>query len=587
MFAISTDGILTNKEVHNQIIILDNNSSDDRQSDTISKCKNSTSEKGSSSLNNSDCPIEVENNSSIMNNLNKCEIGDHFLKNNTCMKGELSLDNAFNECLIKMNSDLSLEGDIILDELIDKSENKIYLNVHNKHKRKMLHPKKYINSYYNYETENKDDYSYYNKSKKIKSITHINSSSAVPRRRPKCHNKFTVNIPKIYDQSSELNKFKITLERFLQKSICLSLPGKITKCIECRFYQMKKNSTEYDYDNITCRFYAFRQLKFTKSGTLVVAGYPDPFKNLNNIDLNIWLPSQSSSTPSNFNIQASIKILEDIGGQFCKFVQDENESLNLDWGDKCKKRKIVWKKCVNGIREMCDVCRTTIFNYHWSCGKCGFVVCVDCFKFKLKGNQSVMTLNVMTQHNKKKWLLCSNQEEHQIDRLAITQILAGNSLNSISILMHELCSTRNIPIDCNCNDTSENNIEPIILNDPVSNAFINYEYGTYKKNNKYSELRELLEKEYSEYLNYETEENKFGIYIKDTRPGYLHNNNTISSKNKSHVNRRAKKLFLPKLMLMTDGITNPPHMWLCEGHLLRLLEPKNMDNYELFQVFKS
>lgn len=43
---------------------------------------------------------------------------------------------------------------------------------------------------------------------------------------------------------------------------------------------------------------------------------------------------------------------------------------------------VAWKRVVQGVREMCDVCETTLFNYHWACGKCGFVVCIDCYKVR-------------------------------------------------------------------------------------------------------------------------------------------------------------------------------------------------------------
>lgn len=582
------DGILTNNDVQNQIINLDSSSSDDEEVANISKCKNSASDEDLYTLNNSSCSLKMENNSSIINNLNKSEIADDFLKNNTSIRTELSLDNAFTECIIKMDDDLSLNSDIISDELFFRLENKINSNTHNNHKRKMLHPKK-CNSNYNCDIDSSDDYSYYEKSKKIRTMSKINGSSNIPRRKPRSRQEITVGIPNIFDdQSSELEQFKNTLERFLQKSICLSLPARIGKCIECRVYQMKKNLTKYDYDNISCRFYAFRQLKFTKSGNLVVAGYPDPFTNLSNIDLGIWLPSQRSSSPSSFNIEASMKILEDTGGQFCKFVQDENDALKLDWANERKKRKIVWKKSVNGVREMCDVCRTTIFNYHWSCGKCGFVVCVDCFKFKFKGNHSAITQNLMSEYNKKKWLLCSDHEEHKIDQLAITQILAGDTLNYISILMHKLCSTQNIPIDCNCNTNSENNVKSPILDDPISDMFLEDKYGTYsfeKDDNTNSELSKLLNKEHSEYyLNYETDD-----YEYDESTEYIYDDSIISSNNiENNINgcEQTKNVFTPKLSLMIDGKTNPPHIWLCEGHLLQLLDPENSNNYELFQVFK-
>ena len=44
---------------------------------------------------------------------------------------------------------------------------------------------------------------------------------------------------------------------------------------------------------------------------------------------------------------------------------------------------VAWKRAVRGIREMCDACATTIFNMHWVCTKCGFGVCLDCYKTKV------------------------------------------------------------------------------------------------------------------------------------------------------------------------------------------------------------
>lgn len=563
-----------------------NISSSDDEEVTISKCNNSASDEQLCILNNSSCSLKIDNNSSVMNNLNKTEIVDNFLESNTSIRRDINLDNAFDECLIKMNNDLSLIGNIIPDDLLFRLESKIYSNKHN-HKKKMLHPKK-CNINYNCDIDsNKNNKHSCAKNKKIRTMSKIKGSSDIPRRKPKSRREITVGIPNIFtDQSSELEQFKKTLERFLQKSICLSLPARIGKCIECRIYQMKKNLTKIDYDNISCRFYAFRQLKFTKSGKLAVAGYPDPFTNLNNIDLSIWLPSQHSTTPSSFNIEASMKILEDTGGQFCKFVQDEEEALKLDWTKERKKRKIVWKKSVNGFREMCDMCRTTIFNYHWSCGKCGFVVCVDCFKCKLKGNHSAITQNLTSEYNKKNWLLCSDREEHQIDQLAITQILAGDTLNCISMLMHNLCSTKNIPIDCNCNcnKNSENKVKYPILNDPVSDMFLEDSYGTcgFEKDDGCSELSNLLKKGYSDYcMNYETEES-------DNSSECTYNSSINFSEcieNKSEY-RRKREVFTPQLSLIIDSKTDPSHTWLCEGHLLQLLYPENSDNYELFQVLK-
>lgn len=43
---------------------------------------------------------------------------------------------------------------------------------------------------------------------------------------------------------------------------------------------------------------------------------------------------------------------------------------------------MAWKRAVRGVREMCDVCETTLFNIHWVCRKCGFGVCLDCYRLR-------------------------------------------------------------------------------------------------------------------------------------------------------------------------------------------------------------
>ena len=54
---------------------------------------------------------------------------------------------------------------------------------------------------------------------------------------------------------------------------------------------------------------------------------------------------------------------------------------------------VAWKRVVQGVREMCDVCETTLFNIHWACSKCGFVVCIDCYKGRKNGTVKVITCN--------------------------------------------------------------------------------------------------------------------------------------------------------------------------------------------------
>lgn len=537
-----------------------------------------------------------ENKSPNVNHINESEVSqvDQFLNSNAYLKTEITLDEALGDCIKDFSNDNSLNSNCGINEV--KYENdlpsKTLTNLCN-HKRKMSVSSKSQND----DSCDTDNGSYFNKTKTFPTIKELDrsrnmlkqrknchkkikvgipnnfseqtsetdNSNDVPKQKPKSRQEIAVGVPNIFtDQYSEVEEYKKSLKQFLQKGICLSLPPNIDKCIECCVYQNKKNLTKRDYDNITCRFYAFRLLKFTKNGNLVVAGYPDPHKNLNDTDIKIWLPEKHIVTPTAFNIQASMKILEDAGGQFCRFVQDEREALKLNWPYEEKKRKVVWKKYVNGIREMCDVCKTTIFNNHWSCGKCGFVVCVDCFKCKLREKY------MGSIYGKKLWLRCSSHQEHEINHLNITQILAGDSLNYISRLMHQTCVSFNIPLDCDCNKVADTP-KPISL-DAITDKFLVDTFGTSKFNkddNKVTKLKSLITNKCSDCYSLSTNEEKKGT-------------STIPV-----IHTRKKEVFTPILSLMSYSKSDVPHMWLCEGNLLRLLDSKSNINYVLFQVFKN
>jgi len=610
--------------------ILSDGTYNDNQ-DSISRCKMSVKELSPSC--NTNHVLKVENENSSLDHLIECVIDDTYEENKQHIEHieeeELSLDDAFRQCLIEINGDLS-DDDYNFDNSL-KQLNENASSTETNHKRKILLSDELIVTKTDNDNNSNCSCGYYENTKKKRiddGMIDISEESDLKSNEDIHHDIF-------YEETeSEIEYLKKTSKRFLQKCICLNLPPTIDKCIECRFYQMKNNLTKREYDSIACRFYSFRQLRFKKSGLLAVAGYPDPFKNMERIDISMWLPKKHASDPCDFNIQASTKILEDAGGQFCMFVKDEIDALKLNLPYNGKPRKILWKKCVKGMREMCDVCRTTIFNHHWCCRKCGFVVCVDCFKTKLKDTSLTEKQTIVqSDFNKKNWLLCSNEKEHQIEKLFITQILAGDALKRISDLMHETCHTRNIPLGCSCNDKLEK-ILPLNSTDPIFDSLLNiYEQSKHDDTNDNGEetfvLKNLIDKQYEQYLQYgddiiiETDEdedenenenedededededenedknedeNEDEIKLKvdsdvklevDTDvKSEVEDTTSIPKKNVERV--KTKEWFPPKLSLLSDDKTNASHMWLCEGHLLRLLDPKSDINYTIFQVLKN
>lgn len=101
---------------------------------------------------------------------------------------------------------------------------------------------------------------------------------------------------------------------------------------------------------------------------------------------------------------------------------------------------------------MCDVCETSLFNYHWACTKCGFVVCIDCYKARKHGELKVWN-NEWTNNGDRdeyQWLFCANRSVHNQALLMLTQIIAGDSLQVLARRIHNLRALWEIPQNCDC-----------------------------------------------------------------------------------------------------------------------------------------
>lgn len=64
-----------------------------------------------------------------------------------------------------------------------------------------------------------------------------------------------------------------TGEVFLQDGPCFKVAPKLDKCRECDWTLCQRSKTQPD---LFCRFYGFRQLKYTSNGELTIAGFPEP-----------------------------------------------------------------------------------------------------------------------------------------------------------------------------------------------------------------------------------------------------------------------------------------------------------------------
>ncbi len=117
-------------------------------------------------------------------------------------------------------------------------------------------------------------------------------------------------------------------------------------------------------------------------------------------------------------------LIKNIGDRFCELVEQEKEAMSWVSPD----TQVAWKRAVQGVREMCDACDTTLFNMHWVCHRCGFVVCIDCYRLRTRKGGSCQDHKCTTCENEgHKWLTCSvNRQPHEPDRLMLTQIIPSD-----------------------------------------------------------------------------------------------------------------------------------------------------------------
>ena len=77
--------------------------------------------------------------------------------------------------------------------------------------------------------------------------------------------------------------------------------------------------------------------------------------------------------------------LELLKTDFDLIVSEERRAIAENLGEY---NEVSWKRVVQGVSESCDVCDATLFNLHWACPRCGFVVCLECYVSRKKNSQT-------------------------------------------------------------------------------------------------------------------------------------------------------------------------------------------------------
>ncbi|KAL6477872.1 hypothetical protein MHYP_G00137070 [Metynnis hypsauchen] len=248
----------------------------------------------------------------------------------------------------------------------------------------------------------------------------------------------------------KVKKLKQSGEAFLQDDSCAEIGANVQKCRECRLDRSRK-AQEPAVSPVFCRFYYFRRLSYSKNGVVRVDGF-SVAEHSDEDAVKVWMSGfedVEDKDKREMELNTAKYILTLIGDQFCQLVKTEN--IAVTWVK--KDSQVLWKRAVRGVREMCDACEATLFNMHWACHKCGFVVCMDCYKARER--KSAKDKELYT------WVRCVKNQPHDIKNLMPTQIVPEIVLTGLQSFMHSIRREYGILSHCSCSGNSVFSPKPI------------------------------------------------------------------------------------------------------------------------------
>ncbi|KAG8185327.1 hypothetical protein JTE90_008232 [Oedothorax gibbosus] len=333
-----------------------------------------------------------------------------------------------------------------------------------------------------------------------KKITNQTTTNAVKRRgRPRLSEiKKSIDSDASPVDAMSLMNIKVQVP-FLQNSFCFDVAPKLSKCRECRIAVYRNSKRMY---NSYCRFMEYRKLCLTKQGLIQSAGFSNP-DDATEEHLSQWLPNPKDP-PKELNFETAKSLLEHCGDQFCDLIEQEREAVSHHIG---LRQKMTWKRIVQGVREMCDVCSTTIFNIHWVCPICGFAVCIDCYKVRKQGiiPEDDEDEDRPKDRDEFKWLLCTQRFPHSQDSLIMAQMIPGKALWVMRDLLHKARKQWKIPSYCKCsgNKTAASSKKPSTGINKQLMSFVTTSFLT-EKNHSFS-VEKSSTKNYSNYEDLDVE----------------------------------------------------------------------------------
>ena len=249
---------------------------------------------------------------------------------------------------------------------------------------------------------------------------------------------------------------------FIQDRSCKVLckefeSSNLDQCMDC--HEKKGNSQ-------TCRFFQYRTL--LKSGDkLTVFAFAEE-RHATHDDCKLWLPA-TVAQPSNLNKITAHYLMIFVGREFCRIYERELQIMG-------PLASVTWKKPVKGIRELCDVCETTIFNTHYVCPKCGLAVCIDCYNRRASLTAKHMAYNTRRNHDQFGWTLCTDKKFHDFNAFHLAIFITRAVFGILDKIYHSIRNNNNIIGQCDCDK-----LRPDLKKD-VRKDIHNFDIRTYMPN---------------------------------------------------------------------------------------------------------
>ncbi|CAF1055971.1 unnamed protein product [Rotaria sordida] len=155
----------------------------------------------------------------------------------------------------------------------------------------------------------------------------------------------------------------------IQQNYCISYPNDISRCVDCQ----TANPNDASMHLTGCRFQHCRTLNYFGDNIYEVEGFTTS-SEAKTEDIESLYTLNSNGQPPLIPSDANF-IFKHIAKLFCLMFNHEQSERSTN-----NEKNIIRKKYMAGWREVCDECLTTLFNYHYMCKQCGYMICIECSK---------------------------------------------------------------------------------------------------------------------------------------------------------------------------------------------------------------